>query len=70
MAERKSRKSVLHDEDSEDFPAGWEDGIVVGTIRRNQDGSITISCQIDVHGDGHWWTTNREMRLRKNERTR
>lgn len=49
----------------EDFPDGWEDSIVVGSIRRNRDGSLSISCQIDVVGKAESWTTNRIIRLEK-----
>ncbi len=63
-----TRRSVLMDDRSIDFPDGWEDSIVVGCIRHNRDGSITISCGIYVHDDsGNGWSTNRDIRLSKDK---
>ena len=50
-------------EDYEEFPAGWEDGAIVGSLKRNRDGSITVNIQIDVQGDGKYWQTLRKIRL-------
>ncbi len=60
---RRRRESVCLR--GESFPEGWEDCIVVGSIARNKDGSITISCQIDVHSDDGkcWGVDSREIRL-------
>jgi len=50
----------------EDFPSGWEDTCIIGSIQRNKNGSLTVSIQIDVSSnDGQYWQTNRNIRLER-----
>lgn len=51
---RRSNRSGCFDEG---MTSDMEDCIVVGSLKRNKDGSITISCQIDVidHETGQCW---------------
>jgi hypothetical protein len=49
----------------ESFPSDWEESACVGSLKRNRDGSITVRIQIDVQGDGESYSTNREIRLKR-----
>ena len=62
------RVSVALRENAEQFPGDWEDSIVVGMICRNRDGTITVSCQIDViDPNGEAWVTYRDLRLERRD---
>jgi hypothetical protein len=61
------RTPVAARDNAEQFPGDWEDSIVVGSIVRNRDGTITVSCQIDVIGDDEAWVTYRDLRLEKRD---
>lgn len=49
------------------FPPGWHDEIVCGSLRRNKDGSITVSCCINIYADDGtvYGVDGREIRLPK-----
>jgi hypothetical protein len=51
--------------DMDSFPDGWEDGIVVGAVKRNRNGTLSISCTIWVHRIDESWDTTRTIRLAK-----
>lgn len=53
----------------EEFPRGWEDGCVIGSIKRNRDGSITASIQIYIHGNTRdYYETYRKIRLKREKK--
>lgn len=61
-----ARRESVFDESVD--PSTMEDVIVVGSFKRNPDGSITVSCQIDVidHKTGECWgVDSRVIRLPK-----
>ena len=59
----RARRYIIG-EDDEGFPEGWSDEAVVGAVRQNKDGSLTIQFQISVTADdGRYWCDNRVIRL-------
>ncbi len=63
-------KSLFSDPRAEDFPVDkkWVDEIVCGMVRRNRDGSLTVTCQINIYDEEHnTWSTHRQIRLQRDK---
>ena len=48
------------------MPQNWTDEIVVDTIRRNPDGTVTVVALVNIYDDkGNCFSTQKTMKLRK-----
>lgn len=66
--ERMARPLSVFDVGSEDMPDGWYDEIVIHTIRRNKDGSVTAICHVNLYdGKGGVYSAERTIRLTKRD---
>jgi uncharacterized membrane protein len=60
---KRSRLSVTA-VGAEPLPAGWLDEVVVHTIRRNDDGTVTAICMINLYDSEHnCYTAERVIRF-------
>jgi hypothetical protein len=51
---------------AEFMPPDWHDEIVIHTMARNKDGSISVIALVNLYdGDGNRWTAERTIRLER-----
>lgn len=64
-----ARRMMVMDKETERLPADWHDEIVIHTMRRNKDGTITVIALVNVYdGKGGCYSGETVMRLRKARR--
>ena len=68
--QRASEPLTVTSEGAEPHPLGWHDELVAHTIRRNEDGSITAICLINLYDDQkNCYSAERVIRLEKRGRS-
>ena len=61
-----ARRLMVADDNTETLPAGWHDEVVIHTMRRNPNGTLSVIALVNVYGDdGKMWSGETVMRLRR-----